>query len=137
MQYLTSYIIHKAVVEKTGYQRVLAWFIGEVMKKLRRWVTITLFDSKQNKADRLIQSLRDRAANGHLWCSVKHTKFIQQFSDFAPGKKMHDDVLDMLSIAIVSDRMLALDDDDSIEGDYTVDERHIPPLERSLESFAP
>ena len=137
MQYLTSNVVHKAVVEKTGYQRVLAWYLEKTMKTLRKWVTITLFDSKQNKADRIIQALRDRAANGNLWCSVKHVKFIQQFGDFAPGKHMHDDVLDMLSIAIQSDKLsMMLDEDDVIEGEFT-DESYIPLLTRSAESYAP
>lgn len=138
MQYLTSNPIHKAVVEKTGYQRVLAWFLEKVMKQLRKWITITLVDSKQNKADRIIQSLRDLAATGHLWCSVKHAKFIQQFGDFAPGKKMHDDVLDMLAQAVANDKLHLIDDEDSIDGEsYRVDESHIPALERAEGSYAP
>ena len=137
LQYLTSYAIHKAVVEKTGYQRVLAWYIEKAMRELRKWITITLLDSKQNKADRIIQALRNLAANGNLYCSIKHTKFIQQFGDFAPGKKMHEDVLDMLSMAIASDRLMLADDEDYIEGEYTIDEKHIPVLERSAESYAP
>lgn len=139
-KYLTSYAIHKAYVEKNGYQRVLAWYLEKVMKSIRKWITITLVEARGNKADRIIQALRDTAANGNLWVSVKHAKFIQQFGDFAPGKKMHDDVLDMVAQAIIADklRLIADEEEGAIEGDfYKVDENYIPVLERAAETFAP
>lgn len=121
--YITKHTIVRACVEAVAYQRVLAWFIRKAMEVQKHFVPVKEVVDKRNKADRIIQALRTKAANGQLYCSVKHTLFIQQFTEYRPGVEMHDDVLDMLAIAI-TDHSGYTDDEEALEAEYSeVDER--------------
>lgn len=127
MDYILRHTILRACVESVAYQRVLAWFIRKAMEHGRKFVPVKEITDKRAKADRIIQALRPKAAHGHLWVSIKHTKFIQQFGDYRPGVEMHDDVLDMVSIAITDHS--GYSDEDYLEGEASVlDESDIPNL---------
>jgi len=134
LAYLMRHTVHRAVCEAIAYQRVLAWYIERVMRAQRKWVVIDQVQDKRKKSDRIIQALRGLAANGHLHVSAKHAKFIQQFSEYRPHVDMHEDVLDMVSMAITSYRGYVVDDEDNIPA---LDESHIPALDRNLELMAP
>lgn len=135
ISYLARHTIHRAAVESIAYQRVLAWFIERVMRQQKRWVVIDQVQDKRKKSDRIIQALRGPAANGHLYVSAKHSKFIEQFVSYRPNVDMHDDVLDMVAMAITSHKGYSLDDG---EDDLPMlDESNIPALERDFSLMAP
>lgn len=136
IDYLRRYTVLRAVVESISYQRVLAWYIEQKMRAQRVWCVILQVQDKRKKSDRIIQAIRDKAAHGHLHVSVKHQKFIEQFSDYRPNVEMHDDVLDMVAMVISSQSgYVTLDDE---EKHPALDERHIPDLDRGvIEHHAP
>jgi len=134
--YLHTHTIFKAVIEITAYQRVLAWFIEKAMRVARKWVTIIKVQDKRAKSDRIIQSLRDTAANGNLYVSVGHTKFIEQFTQYSPLVEMYDDVLDMTSMAIAEYKGIRAEEDED-QPDSALDESHIPDLKRLTSELAP
>lgn len=126
LNYLSRHVVHRAVVESVGYQRTLATYLENAMRQARRWVLVDQIQDRRHKADRIIQALREKAAHGHLHVSVKHTKFIQQFAQFRPGMRMHDDVLDMVAMAISANKGYG----QTVEGEFDVlDESSIPELE--------
>lgn len=88
------------VVESVAYQRVLAWYIEREMQKQRCWIPVYRVQDKRAKADRIIQALGKVTGLQRFYCLTSHTKFIEQYTEFAPGVEMHDDVIDMASIAI-------------------------------------
>lgn len=133
--FLGAHTIHRAVVEATAYQRVLAWYIEKTMREQRRWVVIDQIQDKRKKSDRIIQALRAAAANGNLYVHSSMVKFIQQFGDFRPGVDMHDDVIDMVSMAVCAHKGYDIDTEN--ESNPVLDESHIPALERDLELIAP
>jgi len=59
-------------------------------------------EDKRKKSDRIIQELVDIAATGRLFVHKTHSKFIQQFTEYGPKIRMHDDVLDMVAIGVMS-----------------------------------
>lgn len=132
--YLVSHKPYKIVVESVAYQRVLAWFIRKAMTAARRWCMVEEFQDRRKKSDRIIQSLRTPAANGHLWISRKHTKFIEQYVMYRPGLEMHDDVIDMLSIGVSAHRGDVTPDGEDVPA---IDESHIPALEFNGDQLAP
>jgi hypothetical protein len=134
LSYLSKHTILTAAVESISYQRILAWYIEKAMRAARKFVLVRQVQDKRRKSDRIIQALREKAAHGHLFVHSSHTKFIQQFADYRPGVEMHDDVLDMLAIAITDDK--GYQDETVLEGEYRIeDESHIPAFE--LEYGAP
>lgn len=132
--YLCSHVIHRAAVETIGYQRVLAWFIKKAMTAARRWCVVEEIQDRRKKSDRIIQALRNNAANGHLYVSRKHSKFIEQFGEYRPGVEMKDDVLDMVAMAITAHRGYRLDGEDEVQ---VLDESNIPELRLELAHAAP
>lgn len=134
ISYLTRHTIHRAAIESIAYQRVLAWYIEKVMREQRRWVVIDQVQDKRKKSDRIIQALRGAAANGHLWVSIKHDKFIQQFTEYRPNVDMKDDVLDMVAMAITSHRGYTVEDENELPA---LDESHIPALADEYRGAAP
>ena len=135
VSYLLRHTIHRAAVEAIGYQRVLAWFIEKTMRFQKRWCVIDQVQDRRRKGDRIIQALRDKAANGHLHVSSKHTKFIEQFGDYRPNVEMHDDVLDMVSMAITSHKGYnVVENEDELPA---IDESMIPALGVEFSRVAP
>jgi terminase large subunit-like protein len=118
--------VRKIAVESVAYQRVLAWYIEKHMAESRRWKVVDRIEDKRKKSDRIIQELVDIAANGRLFVHRTHTKFIQQFTEYSPRIRMHDDVLDMVAIGVASYK-----GGSTYDADYTQiaeDEKSIPDL---------
>lgn len=132
--YLIRHTIHRAVCEAVAYQRVLAWFIERTMRAQKRWCVIEQVQDKRKKSDRIIQALRGAAANGHLYVSAKHEKFIQQFAEYRPNVDMHDDVLDMVAMAITASKGYLVEDESDVPA---IDESGIPAIKRDLALAAP
>jgi hypothetical protein len=89
------------VVEAISYQRVLAWYLERAMRDQRLYLPVHRVEvHSMKKADRIIQALGGVAAYHHLHCLPSHTKLLEQYAEFAPGVKMHDDVLDALAIGV-------------------------------------
>ena len=107
-----------AAVESISYQRVLAWYLEQEMKKRRIYLPVHKIQDRREKSDRIIQAIAPFLHYGRLYMfrGPKGAKFIQQLSDYAPGVNMHDDVLDMVAMAIMELFpwliQLAEDDDD-------------------------
>lgn len=132
--YLVSHKPYKIVVEAIAYQRILAWFIRKAMTAARRWCMVEEYQDKRRKSDRIIQAIREPAANGRLYVSRRHIKFIEQYGMFRPGLEMHDDVLDMLAIGISSHKGDQVQDGEDVPA---IDESHIPALEHHSDHMAP
>lgn len=120
--------VRKLAVESVAYQKVLAWYLEKLMSANRQWIAVDEIQDRRRKADRIVQELVGIAASGRLHVKRKeHTKFVQQFVEYSPLTRMHDDVLDMVSIAVMSYKGAG-----TYEADYTVieeDEKDIPALE--------
>lgn len=109
----------KAAVETISYQKVLAWYLEEEMKKRRIFVPIDKVQDRRRKSDRIIQSLAGLVAYGHLYVHASMTKFLAQLDEYDPDDpNQHDDILDALSMAIMSVNP-ALRDGLTIEGDFS------------------
>ena len=118
-------------VESISFQRVLAWYIEQEMKRKRLFWPINRVQDKRRKNDRIIQALAGLLANGHLWCKPHHVKFIQQLNDFNPlTDDNKDDVLDMVSMAITARNPYLLQDESVIE----VEMRRIYEEEENIET---
>ena len=119
--------VRKIAVESVAYQRILAWYLEKTMAESRQWTVIDQIDDKRRKADRIIQELVGVASGGRLFVRKEHTKFIQQFVEFSPLARMHEDVLEMVAIALMSYKGAG-----TYEGEYeriVDDEKNIPDLE--------
>lgn len=120
----------KAAVETISYQRVLKWYLEKEMRKRRMFLVTEAIQDKRKKGDRIVQELAGPAAYGHLYCKSTHEKFIQQFTEYSPIKDMHDDVLDMVSIACCARKISPTGE--TLEGEYkriAEEEEDIPELE--------
>jgi hypothetical protein len=127
--YIRDFGPRKAAVETVAYQRILKWYLEEQMRKQRIFLLVEAVDDKRKKSDRILQALLEPAAHGHLYVHASHTKFIEQFSEYSPFSRGHDDVLDMVAIAVASRRSGT---GTTYEGEYDriLDgERMIPDLE--------
>jgi len=117
-EFIRRYQPMQIVSESVSYQRVLAWYIEQEMKKRRIFVSVDKFQDKRNKADRIIQSLAGNMAFGKLYVRASHLKLITQFTEFSPLYKGHDDVLDALSIGVCWSEQKGLAS--YIEGEYSI-----------------
>lgn len=127
-----TYRPHKAIVESTAYQRVLAQYLEGKMREQKTWLVIDQMQDKRRKADRIEQELTTIAGDFRLHCRREHTKFIEQFVEYSPLAKMHDDVLDMVAIGVAGIKGYggAFDGED-YEGEYArilESERGLPQL---------
>jgi hypothetical protein len=103
-------------VESVSFQRVLAWYIEQEMKKKRLFWVVNKIQDRRRKNDRIIQALAGALANGHLWCKPHHVKFIAQLDDFNPlTDDNKDDVLDMVSMAVTAQNPYLMEDESVIE----------------------
>ena len=105
------------VVESVSYQRVLAWYIERAMQEQRCWVPVYRVQDKRAKADRIIQALGESTGLQRFYCLLSHVKFIEQYTEFAPGVEMHDDVIDMVSLGIHWGKTQGISD--WIEGEWS------------------
>ena len=106
------------VVESVSYQRILAWYIEKAMREQRCWIPVYRVQDKRSKADRIIQALGGVTGMQRFFCLLSHTKFIEQYTEFAPGIEMHDDVIDMVSMG--QHWSVAQGISDWLEGEYDV-----------------
>jgi predicted phage terminase large subunit-like protein len=115
----------KLVVESIGYQRTLAWYMRREMEKRRIFVAVHEVQDRRKKSDRIIQALLSIASNGRLFVRRDQVEFIQQFVEYSPLFRGHDDIIDAVAMAITAQNS------GTYEGDFSYtldDERDIPNL---------
>lgn len=125
LELIRKYRPMRGAVESISYQRTLAWYIEKRMAESRTWLSIDRVQDKRRKADRIVQEIGSYASRGKLYVRREHTQFTEQFIEYSPTFKGHDDVLDMIAIGIMSYSNIA-----TYEGDYEIvdDEKDIPEL---------
>ena len=104
-------------VESIAYQRVLAWYLEKAMREQRLYLPIYKIQDRRRKADRIIQALGETSGYQRLLCQPQHTKFIEQYTEYSPVAKMHDDVLDAVAMGITWADNQGMDE--WIEGEYS------------------
>jgi hypothetical protein len=116
------------VVESIAYQRVLAWYLEKAMREQRVYLPIYKIQDRRSKPDRIIQALGETTGYQRFYCLPSHTKFTEQFVEYSPVIKMHDDVLDAVSMGITWSQTQGLDE--WLEGEYEEvdDEDNTPRL---------
>lgn len=115
MQFIVRYRPLYIAVESISYQRVLAWYVEQEMSRQRRFVPVHRIQDKRRKSDRIIQAIGGLTGYGKLRVRSTHFGFIEQYSNYAPTSKAHDDILDAVAIGIDFGQSLNLD---SLEGEY-------------------
>lgn len=126
---LIKYRPRKVAVESIAYQRVLAWHLRNAMEKHGIYAVVEEVEDRRKKSDRIIQALSGPASFGHVYCRANHFKFIQQFTDYGPLAKIHDDVLDSVAIAITANTYTY--NDSALEAEFARlddEEKHIPAI---------
>lgn len=118
MEYIRRYQPLGIVVESIAYQRVLAWFIEQEMKRQRKYVPVHRVQDRRRKADRILQAIGGATGYGRLHVKTNHFAFLDQYAGYSPLSKAHDDILDAVAMGI--DYGLSLSVEDWIEGDYNV-----------------
>lgn len=117
----------KVVVESVAYQRTLSWLIKQAMKHQRRYWVIKETDDKRSKYDKIVDGLNGVSANGHFFCSVKHTEFISQF--VAYPDVANDDLIETVAIGVTELHTGIVDEsNDEDEYIYQASEKDIPAL---------
>lgn len=117
----------KIVCETVAFQKMLKWYIEKEMLRQRKWRPIGSFDDKRNKGDRILQAFVQIAPYGDFYYHPSQSEFITQYSTWFPDAKMHEDILDAISIGL-SERNQGAE----IEGEY---ERVLEEEERSFRSL--
>lgn len=105
------------IVEAIAYQRVLAWYIEKGMREQRVYLPVYKIQDRRRKPDRIVQALGETSGYQRLRCLPSHTKLIEQFTEYSPTARMHDDVLDALAMAITWAEKQGVDE--WLEGEYT------------------
>lgn len=129
-----AHYIRYVVVETVAYQKILAWYMRRQMQQRRIFVPVREFDDRRSKDDRILQNVLDVAPQGNLHYNpaVGHTqKFVQQYVEWYPGAKMHDDALDMVAIGIASLNHA----NDDLVGEFkriADEEQELEPIKRSV-----
>lgn len=113
-------------VESIAYQRVLAWYLEKKMKEQRVYLPVWRVQDQRRKADRIIQALGETSGYRRLHVRSSHLKFVEQFTEYSPTAKMHDDVLDAVAMAITWGENQGVSD--WIEGEYSHVEDDLPQI---------
>jgi len=116
MEYTQRYKPLGIVVESVSYQRVLAWYVETEMRKKRLYVPVHRVQDRRRKADRILQAIGSAAGYGRLKVKTSHFKFLEQYGNYSPTSRNHDDVLDAAAMGI--DYAQSIGIDDWIEGEY-------------------
>jgi hypothetical protein len=117
---MLEYAPLKCAVETISYQRILAWYLEEEMKKRRMFLAMDKIQDKRKKSDRIIQTLSGLVAYGHLYIKPSMTKLITQMDEYDPlDTSLHDDILDMLAMGVTA-LIPNLRNSVTVEGEYTV-----------------
>jgi len=91
----------RAAVESISYQRVLAWYLEEEMKKRRLFLPVSKIQDRRRKSDRIVQTLSGLVNYGHLHIHPSMSKLVTQMDEYDPlDDSQHDDILDALAIGI-------------------------------------
>lgn len=105
------------VVESIAYQRVLAWYLEKGMREQRVYLPVYRVQDPRRKSDRIVQALGETSGYQRLYCKPHHTKLVEQFTEYSPTAKMHDDVLDAVAMGITWATNQGVSD--WIDGEYT------------------
>ena len=97
------YHAFRLIVETVAYQKIMAWYLEEEMKRKRLYFTVIQLKVRTSNANRIMQTIPGLAAYGHFYVRPSHTKFIQQADDYDPQvKDISDDLLTAVANAIIS-----------------------------------
>lgn len=116
MEYIARYRPLGIVVESISYQRILAWYVEQEMRRQRRFVPVHRVQDRRRKADRILQAIGGAAGYGRLRVKATHFGFIGQYSNYSPTSKDHDDILDAVAMGI--DYGMGLGIADWIDGEF-------------------
>lgn len=118
--YVLTYRPAFGAVETVGYQRTLKTYLENEMIRRRLFLPIQPFDDRRKKADRIMQAIAPILNYGHLYVKPSMLELIEQMSDYNPIiKDQRDDILDALSMAIISDNpLLGENSPVTLEGEY-------------------
>lgn len=116
VEYTSRYPILGVYVESISYQRVLATFLENEMKRTRRYVPIHKVQDKRRKSDRILQAVGRKTGYGLVYVRPTHSKLLTQYARYSPTSSEHDDILDALAMGI--DAGDALNIPDWIEGEF-------------------
>lgn len=115
--------IKLAGFETVLFQRVLAFFFRNEMKKEKFWLTVQEVEDKRSKPIRISQDVGSVAAAGDLFIKEDMHELRAQFVEFPDVN--HDDLLDAVSIGILTlSKYSVIEIDDWLEGEY--EEIHDP-----------
>lgn len=115
LQWARMYNILGIWVESISYQRILAHFLEQEMRKYRTFIPVHRVKDQRSKADRIVQAVGKATAYGLLYIKASHQKLLTQYYSYSPRAKGLDDVIDCLAMAI--DVSLRLSLNDWIEGE--------------------
>jgi hypothetical protein len=119
VEYSYRYPILGIYVESVSYQRTLATYLEQEMRRTRRYLPVHKVQDRRRKSDRIMQAVGRATGYGLVHVRDTHSKLLTQYARYSPTSKEHDDILDALAMGI--DAGLTLNVADWIEGDYTVD----------------
>jgi hypothetical protein len=119
VEYVTRYPILGIYVESISYQRVLATFLENEMRRTRKFVPVHRVQDRRRKSDRILQAVGRKSGYGLVYVRSTHSKLLTQYARYSPTSREHDDVLDALAMGIDAGDTLNIPD--WIEGEYTVD----------------
>lgn len=100
LEYIVRYRPLGIYVESIGYQRVLAHMMEQAMLQRRIFTPVHQIQDRRPKANRIVQAIGKASGEGRLYVRETHTKFLAQYSRYAPLSKEHEDVLDMVSMGL-------------------------------------
>lgn len=93
----------RIVLQRFTQEKTLKWMLEQEMK--RRGTYFMIADTSEqhgvSKFKRIEGGLAAPASHGRVFVSAQHAEFIQQWSEYRPGKG-HDDILDASATAVTS-----------------------------------
>lgn len=120
VEYSQRYPILGIHVESISYQRTLAHFIEQEMRRTRRYIPVHKVKDTRRKSDRILQAVGRATGYGLVRVRAEHSKLLTQYARYSPTSKEHDDVLDALAMGI--DAGLSLNIPDWIDGEFSRDD---------------
>jgi phage terminase large subunit-like protein len=103
LQLARDHRVSRIVLQRFTQEKTLKWLIEQEMRRRGMYFVIEDTTEKQgiSKFKRIEGTLAGPASQGHLWVSKRHTDFIEQWTNYRPGKG-HDDILDMSATALTA-----------------------------------
>ena len=92
-------------LETNGIGKFLPALLRQEFAKTRTACAVIEETTRQNKVERILSAFDAPLMNGALWIheSVRQTPFIEEMRDFTPQKNTHDDGLDAIAGALLSE----------------------------------